>query len=143
MKRVQAALGRFAVRLVLLCCVALPNGVLAGEKQYPLIGNVTTLATNQEIMGADSAIVPTHAHRTYTVKTPTRVFVLECPYGLGTLLPPHECGGKTKIAIGDTIHFRVHERYAYVQTDRRKEQRLAVLSEAVNEAGEPAAAKQP
>jgi hypothetical protein len=84
------ASGQLGVRLVLFCCLALPSAVLAGEKQYPVEGTVTAVGTNQEITGGD-----THRHRTYTVKTPNRIFVLECPYWMDGfhIHSPSECGG--------------------------------------------------
>jgi hypothetical protein len=94
MNQVQAvASGQLGVRLVLFCCIALPTVVFAGEKQYPLEGTVTTVGTNQEITGGDP--VYTHLHRTYTVKTPARIFVLEYPYWMDGfhIHSPSECGG--------------------------------------------------
>jgi len=49
---------------------------------------------------------------------------------------PRECGGEKNIAIGDVIHFRVEKNRAYVQTDKGKEQRLSLVSEAKNEASQ-------
>jgi Cu/Zn superoxide dismutase len=137
-----ATFGRLGVRVALLCCLALPTIVLAGEKQYPVEGTVTALGTNQETTGGSNTSVTSMTHRTYTVKTPTRIFVLECPYWMDGfhIHSPSECGGSKKIELGDTIHFRVQKRNAYVPTAKGKEQKLAVLSEGINEAG---TAKQP
>ena len=144
MKQVSAvASGQLGVRLVVFCCLALPSVVLAGEKQYPVEGTVTAVGTNQEITGGDNTPVLTHQHRTYTVKTPNRIFVLECPYWMDGfhIHAPSECGRSKKIEVGDTIHFRVEKRHAHVRTTDGKEQKLAVLSEGISDdsarAGKP------
>lgn len=117
-----------SLRLVLVCCIALPTTVLAGDKLYPLEGTVTVLGTSRETTGGDM-------RRTYTVKNPTRVFVLECRYLMNGIHihTPSECGGKKEIAIGDTLHFRIEKHHAYLLRDNGKEERLVVLSEGVNE----------
>jgi hypothetical protein len=46
-----------------------------------------------------------------------------------------ECGGKRKIEIGDAIRFRVEKKRAHLLTAEGKEQKLGVLSEGMNEAG--------
>jgi hypothetical protein len=129
-----------AVFLVLLCSISLPTVVLAGGKHYPIEGTVTALGTSREATdGGGNTPVFTHVHRTYTVKTPTRVFVLECPYMMDGLHihSASECGGKKKIEIGDAIRFRVEKDHAYVLTAQGKDQKLRVVSEGVNEAGNP------
>jgi len=50
---------------------------------------------------------------------------------------PSECGGNKKLAIGDTIHFRVDKNFAYLQTDNGKEQKLRILSEGTKDKGAP------
>jgi hypothetical protein len=126
---------------VLSCGLALPTIAFASDKPHPIEGTVTTLGTNPEI----TALNVTRLHRTYTVKTPTRIFVLQCPYWMDGLHihSPSECGGKKKFDIGDAIRFRVEKSYAYVLTDKAKEQKLSVLSEGVNDAGVPATATHP
>ncbi len=85
--------------------------------------------------GGGTANVSTVVHRTYTVKSPTRTYVLESPYWMSGfhIHSPSECGGSKKIAIGDVIHFRMAKNHAYIQTDKGKEQKLGVLSEAAIE----------
>jgi hypothetical protein len=124
---------------LLLCCGVLPIIVLAGVKEYSIKGTVTTLGTNEEIGAINSF------HRTYTVKTPSRVFVLECPYAMDGIHihSPKECGGKKKIEIGDAISFRIEKDYAHVLTDNGKDQKLKILSESMNENGTPEATKKP
>jgi hypothetical protein len=142
------------VHLLLLGFIAFPTVVLAGGKDYPIQGSVTALGTSQETPGGGSTAVGggttsvvTHVHRTYTVKTPTRVFVLVCPYWMDGfhIHSPSECGGKKKIEIGDVIRFRVEKNRAHVLTAEGKEQKLGVASEAMNEAGNtlPATSQQP
>jgi hypothetical protein len=142
------------VHLLLLGFIAFPTVVLAGGKDYPIQGSVTALGTSQETSGGGSTAVGggttsvvTHVHRTYTVKTPTRVFVLVCPYWMDGfhIHSPSECGGKKKIEIGDVIRFRVEKNRAHVLTAEGKEQKLGVASEAMNEAGNtlPARSQQP
>ena len=125
---------------LLLFLVAFPSFVLAGAKEYPVEGTVTAVGVNREAAG-DPVI--NSLHRTYTVKTPTRVFVLECPYWLTGvhLHSPKECGGSKTIGIGDAIRLRVEKTHAYLQTDTGKEQKLSILSEGINEGGVPEAAK--
>ena len=103
------------VHLLLLGFIAFPNVVLASGKEYPIQGTVIALGTSQETTGGGSTSVFTHVHRTYTVKTPTRVFVLECPYWMDGfhIHAPSECGGKKKIEIGDAIRFRVEKNRAH------------------------------
>lgn len=121
--------------------------VLAGGRQYPMEGTVTAVGTSTETTGGGNTQVFTHVHRTYTVKTPTRVFVLECPHDKEAIriFAPSECGGKRKIAIGDGIRFRVEKDHAYVLTTQGKDQKLRVVSEGMNEAGNtvPATRQQP
>jgi len=123
------------VHLLLLGFIAFPTVVLAGGKEYPIQGTVIALGTSQETTGGGSTSVFTHAHRTYTVKTPTRVFVLECPYWMDGfhIHSPSECGGKKKIEIGDAIRFRVEKNRAHVLTSEGKEEKLGVVSEAMKE----------
>jgi len=115
--------------------MASPTVVFARAKQYPIQGTVTALGTNQEMTGGGSGSVMTHEHRTYTVKTPTLTFVLECPHWMDGfhIHSPSECGGSKKIEVGDTIHFRVEKRHAHVRTTDGKEQKLAVLSEGISD----------
>ena len=95
----------------------------------------------------DGGIAHTHVHRTYTVKTSTRVFVLECPYWMDGfhIHSASECGGKKKIEIGDPIRFRVEKARACVLTAEGKEQKLRVVSEGMKEAGNtvPAPSQEP
>jgi hypothetical protein len=131
------------VHLLLLGFIAFPTAVLAGGKDYPIQGTVIALGTSQETTGGGSAAVGggstsvvTHVRRTYTVKTPTRVFVLECPYWMDGfhIYSASECGGKKKIEIGDAIRFRVEKGRAHLLTAEGKEQKLRVISEAMKEA---------
>jgi hypothetical protein len=109
----------------------LPGVLWAASKAHPIEGTVTALGTYQQ-EGAVRSL-----NRTYTVKTPTRVFVLQCPYAMTGIHihSPSECGGKNKIQIGDAIHFRTEKNYAYLQIDNGKEQKLNVLSESVSDTG--------
>ena len=130
------------VYLLLLSFIAFPTAVLAGGKDYPIQGTVTALGTSQETTtgGASTAVVGgssvvTHVHRTYTVKTPIRVFVLECPHWMDGfhIYSATECGGKKKIEIGDAIRFRVEKNRAHVLTSEGKEEKLGIVSEAMKE----------
>ena len=135
------------VHLLLLVFIAFPTVVLAGGKEYPIQGTVIALGTSQETTGGGSTSVITHAHRTYTVKTPTRVFVLECPYWMDGfhIHSSSECGGKKKIEIGDAIRFRVEKNHASLLTPEGNEQKLGVVSEGMKEAGNtvPATSQEP
>ena len=108
---------------------------LAGGKDYPIEGTVTALGTSQETTGGGSTSTSTVVHRTYTVKTPTRVFVLQCPYWMNGfhIHSASECGGKKKIEIGDAIRFRVEKNRAHVLTSEGKEEKLGIVSEAMKE----------
>ncbi len=138
----RIAFGSSGMRIALLCCAALTSVAFAGRpKEYPIEGTVTALGTNQQLMGGGSTSVSTFFHRTYTVRTATRVFVLECPYPMNGfhIGVPRECGGKKKIEVGNTIRFRVEKDHAYIQTDMGKEQKLKILSESLKSEGtEPA-----
>ena len=136
-----------AAHLALLCGLACPIVLLAGDKTYPLEGKVVALGTAQELTGGGatpavngtgvaSTPVLTMVHRTYTVKSPSRVYVLECPFWMNGfhIHSASECGGSKKIMIGDVIHFRIAKNHAYISIDQGKEQKLSVLSEASNEA---------
>jgi hypothetical protein len=133
----EVAFGPSCLTLLILCFAAFPGMLFAGGKEHPLQGTVTAVGTSQDTTGGGSTPVFTHVHRTYTVRTDTRVFVLECPYDMDALhiLAPSECGGKKKIAIGDAIHFRLKKDHAYVLTSQGKDERLRVVSEAMNDAG--------
>ena len=144
MKRFKAAFENLGARLILLVCIAFPVIVLASDKQYPMEGTVTALGTTQETTGGGGTTpVSTNSYRTYTVKTPTRVFVFECPYWINGfhIHSPSECGGRNKLQIGDALHFRIEKHHAYISIDKGKEQKLRILSEAVNETGTPEPAK--
>lgn len=140
------AFGGSGMRIALLCCAALTSVAFAGPKEYPIEGTVTALGTNQELMGGGSTSVSTILHRTYTVRTPTKVFVLECPYWMNSrnlVLRIHapkqsnECGGTKRLEVGNTIHFRVEKDRAYLLTDTGKEQKLKILSESMKGEGTP------
>jgi len=142
------------VHLLLLGFIAFPTVVLAEGKEYPMQGTVIALGTSQETTGGGSITggegstsVVSHVHRTYTVKTSTRVFVLECPHWMDGfhIHAPSECGGKKKIEIGDAIRFRVEKNRAHVLTAEGKEEKLGVVSEAMKEDGNtvPATSQQP
>ena len=133
----QVALAHLRLALIILCFAAVPGMLFAGGKEYPVQGTVTALGTSQDTTGGGSSSVFTHVHRTYTVRADARVFVLECPYDMDTIpiFAPRECGGKKKIAIGDVIHFRLKKNNAYVLTSQGKDERLRVVSEAMNDAG--------
>ena len=143
----NTAFGQMVFLLGVLCLIVFPSMLLAGGEPYPMQGTVTALGTSQETSGGGSTTVFTHEHRTYTVKTDTRIFILECPYWMDGLhiASPSECGGKKKFAIGDTIQFRVEKNNAHVLTAEGKDQKLRVVSEAMNDAGNsaPAASRQP
>jgi hypothetical protein len=130
----KVAFGPLALPLVILCFIAFPTILFAGGKDHPVQGTVTALGTSQDTTGGGNATVFTHTHRTYTVKTDTRVFVLECPYDMDALhiLAPSECGGKKKIAIGDAIHFRLEKNHASLLTAEGKDEKLRIVSEAAN-----------
>ena len=149
MKRAEGARLRYSgLHVALLCCLAYSTVAFGGEKEYPLEGKVVALGTSQEMTGGSGPLVvngqgsgtgvSTQVHRTYTVKSQTRVYVLQCPYWMSGfhIHSPSECGGTKKIEIGDVIHFRMAGNYAYIQTGKKKEQKLAVLSEAANETSE-------
>lgn len=123
---------RIGSQIALLCCVACATAVFAANKRYPIAGNVVALGTKQETTGGRRTPA---IHRTYTVKTATKLFVLECPFSMNGfhIHSPSECGGSKNIAVGDVVHFQVDEFHAFVQTDKGKEQRLNILSEAVTE----------
>jgi hypothetical protein len=145
-KRSEGARLRYSgLHVALVCCLAYSTVAFGGGKEYPLEGKVVALGTNQEMIGGSGPLVvngkgsgagvSTAVHRTYTVKSQTRVYVLECPYWMSGfhIHSPSECGGTKKIEISDVIHFRMAKNYAYIQTGKGKEQKLFVLSEAANE----------
>ncbi|HUA15192.1 MAG TPA: hypothetical protein VMG31_07830 [Verrucomicrobiae bacterium] len=126
--------------------VAFATALFAGGKGYPVQGIVTALGTAQDTTGGGGETpVLTHLHRSYTVKTDTRVFVLECPYDMNAVLARTECGGKKKkITIGETIHFRLEKNSAFLLNAEGKEEKLRVLSESMSADGNAApAAAQP
>jgi hypothetical protein len=137
-----AGFAYLGMRLLLLVFIAFPTAVRAGGKEYPIQGTVIALGTSQETtgggstaVGGGSTSVVTHVHRTYTVKTSNRLFVLECPHWMDGfhIHAPSECGGKKKIEIGDAIRFRVEKNRAHVFTAEGKEEKLGIVSEAMKE----------
>jgi hypothetical protein len=133
---------RSGMHLLLLGFITFPTLVLAGGKEYPTQGTVIALGTSQETtsggstgVGGGSTSVVTHIRRTYTVRTPDRVFVLECPYWMDGfhIRSASECGGKKKIEIGDVIRFRVEKNRAHLSTAEGKEEKLRVVSEGMKE----------
>jgi hypothetical protein len=155
MKKDTVGFACFGVHLLLIGFITFPPLALAGSKEYPIKGTVIALGTSQETTGGGSttggegsAAVVSHVHRTYTVKTSTRVFVLECPHWMDGfhIHAPSECGGKNRIEIGDAIRFRVEKNRAHVLTAEGKEEKLGVVSEAMKEDGNtavPATPQQP
>lgn len=139
-KRVGKAGSPFwALRIALLICVACPALVFAAKKEYPIAGNVAALGTHEVIAGNQGV---SGVHRTYTVKTPTKVFVLECSYWMNGyhFHSPTECGGDKTIAIGDVLHFRVEKNLAIIPAGNGKEQKLGILSAGTNkDAAKPSA----
>lgn len=136
----------FGVHLLLLCFLSFPSVVLAGGKVYPIQGTVVALGTSQETAGGGSTSVVTHVRRTYTVKTPDRVFVLECPYWMDGfhIHSASECGGKKKIEIGDAIRFRVEKGRARLLTAKGKEEKLRIVNESMKGWNEsPPASQEP
>jgi len=73
--------------------------------------------------------------------------VLECPYfmRIGIRIGPSECGGKRKIALGDTIHFRLEKNNAFILDDQGKDEKLKVISEEIkaDANSSPPASRQP
>ena len=135
----RAGLRGFWFRIALLACLVCSTIALARNKEYPLQGEVVALGIHQEMIAAPPVVNGTGGgsgdtiqHRTYTVKSSTRVYVLEC-LNTSLIYALKECGGKKKIAIGDVVHFRIEKNLAYIQMDNGKEQQLRVLSEAKNE----------
>jgi len=127
--------------LVILFLAAFATALFAGSKEHPMQGIVTALGTAQDTTGGDGTPVFTHLHRTYSVKTNGRVFVLKCPYDMNAILARTECGGKTKkIAIGETIHFRLEKNNAFLLKAEGKEEKLRVLSESMSADGNKASA---
>jgi hypothetical protein len=148
MNKTDARVGllHFGVCLLFLGSMAFP--ATGGGKEYPMQGTVTALGTSQQTTGGGGTTpVFTRQHRTYMVKTDARIFVLECPYYMDGLHigVPSECGGKKKIALGDTIHFRVEKNNAFVLNAQGREEKLRVVSEAMNADGTtaPVASQQP
>ena len=135
--RRTVALSHWGLRVVTLCFAVFPSMLFAGSKEHPMQGTVIALGTSQDTTGGGTTPVFTHVHRTYTVRTDTRAFVLECPYDMEAIpiVAPRECGGKKKIAIGDTIHFRLEKNNAFVLTAQGKDEKLKVVSEAMNAVG--------
>ncbi len=123
-----------ALGVVCLAAILLPTYASGGEneKQYPIQGKVTARAITSDIFGGKD--VTTTKHRVYTVQTSNRTYVLECEYWLNGIHihSARECGGSKAIQLGDLLHFRIENDYAYVQTDKG-EDRLDILSEAIIE----------
>jgi hypothetical protein len=129
---------------LLLASVVVPTTLIASGKDHPMQGTVTALGTSQETTGGGTTSVFTFEHRTYTVKTDNRIFVLECPYYMsgGIRIGPTECGGKRKIALGDTIHFRLEKNKAFILNDQGKDQKLRIIREELNTGGNSGAPSQ-
>jgi len=114
-------------------------------KTYPEEGKVIAMAVNElpvttytHTGGANGGTtVPVRTikrTRTYTVQTETKTYELDCgkaPHMFSTKL--QECGGDKKLQIGDTVHFRIENGWAYIPapegTDAAQEQKLRVLNE--------------
>jgi hypothetical protein len=136
-------------------------------KTYPEEGKVIGSGSGQHtggggmVMGgsAPSAIsVRTVYTRTYKVETDTKMYVLDCgkpPVMFSS--NPGECGGDKKIQIGDVIHFRTENGWAYIpvvstsndaytneERSAAGEQKLRILSEELKSAATtPVSAKPP
>jgi hypothetical protein len=96
----EVAFGRSCLTLLILCFAAFPGMLFAGGKEHLLQGTVTAVGTSQDTTGGGSTPLFTHVRRTYTVRTDTRVFVLERPYDMDALhiFAPSECGGKRRVS---------------------------------------------
>ncbi|MCL2659527.1 MAG: hypothetical protein FWD64_03295 [Acidobacteriaceae bacterium] len=108
--------------LALLFCLAFSTVAYAASKVYSLEGKVVARGTTKDVKGKKGK-TKTVLSTTYTVLTPTRTYVFQCV----------SCG-KKGLAIDDSVRFRIAKNTAYIETEKGKEHKLIVLSEASNEA---------
>lgn len=110
-------------------------------KTYPEEGKVVGLGTNGHTadnhgMFSTNKTVTKYSH-TYKIQTEKEVLELDCgkiPF-YSNSKTGDECGGDKPIKIGDVIHFRIENGWAYIPvteaTDggKQSEQKLRILSE--------------
>ena len=113
---------RSGLRFALLCCLVCSTVAFAADKVYTLQGKVVARGTTKDVKGKRGK-TKTILHTTYTVKSPTRTYELECT----------SCG-KRQLAIDDMVNLRIEKNKAFIQAEKGKEKKLIVLSEASNEA---------
>jgi len=92
-------------------------------KVYPEQGKVVSVGTAPRtksggglFYGGDSTHTRTVYTHTYKVETDTAIFLLDCGKTPVFSSTGGECGGDTKIKLGDTLHFRVEKSWAYIPT---------------------------
>jgi hypothetical protein len=130
-------------------------GVAFAEKhprEYPEQGKIVGVGTNGRTVpaGNTSRTVFTHV---YKVETDTKMFQLDCGKTPLFFSTGGECGGDKKLQIGDVLHFRVKNQWAYIpimqtETDSTTgvkqtvpgEEKLRILSEDLKTDAKPAEA---
>ncbi len=124
-------------------------------KEYPEQGKIVGVGTNGRTVPAGNTSRTVYTH-VYKVETDTKMFQLDCgkiPLFTST---GGECGGDKKLQIGDVLHFRVKNQWAYIpimqtETDNitgvkqtvPAEEKLRILSEDLKPDAKPAEAAAP
>lgn len=140
---------------VLLTMILLAQAGLAEKhpKEYPEQGKIVGVGTNGRTVVAGSASRTVYTH-VYKVETDTKMFQLDCGKVPIFASTGGECGGDNKLQIGDTLHFRVKNQWAYIPTMETEidsstgtkkavatEEKLRILSEDLKPDPKPAEAK--
>ena len=123
--------------IVIFLAVMIPVRTLLPKDQpktYPEEGKIVGSGTTARAVAAGNTTRTVFTH-TYKVATDTKIFELDCnkvPFITST---GGECGGDKKLAIGDSIHFRIQKSWAYIpitDSGQPAEQKLRILSEELN-----------
>ena len=120
--------------IIFSCIVPEASAATKQPKTYPVEGKVIGVGTNQHaVSGGNNAVVNKYSH-TYKLQTDTQILELDCgkvPILFGST--GAECGGKSKLQLGDVIHFRVEKTWAYIpitQDDGTPgEQKLRIINQ--------------
>jgi hypothetical protein len=141
--------------LSFLFAVALLGGVASADKHpkdYPEQGKIVGVGTSGRTVAAGNGSRTVYTH-VYKVETATKMFQLDCGKTPLFFSTGGECGGDKKLKIGDVLHFRIKNQWAYIpimetETDSTTfvkqtvatEERLRILSEDLKPDANPAEA---
>jgi len=110
-----------------------------GPKTYPESGKVVASGLNEHTKSRHAWSGPNgdshgggtysaYSH-TYKIETDTKIFEIDCGKTAMFHSNGPECGGDTKLQIGDVIHFRIEKDTFFIPLANGSEQKLRILNQ--------------